>query len=197
MIETYSQAGQDIFVMSFFENDYKGTFVDVGCYMPKNINNTYLLEKNGWYGVSLDIQDLSVEWKSRECPFVSMDALACNYNDLFEKYNLPKVIDYLTLDIEGDGLRYSALLKIFEADYEYKIITIEHDAYRNYEDIEREKQRQFLIRKNYYLLCSNVKLSGNAFEDWWINPKYFNPEKYKHLICEGLEYSEIIKLLNI
>ena len=191
----YSQAGQDKFVLSFFPDDYKGSFVDVGCWMPDDLNNTLRLEERGWVGVSLDISDMRSEWERRNTPFICENALTCDYEKLFKSISMPDVIDYLSLDIEGDGGRYSALLKLFEANYEFRIITIEHDSYRGYGETERTKQREFLFKLGYALVCSNVKLSSNPFEDWWVNPKYINEDKYQRLISEGLSYDEIIKKL--
>jgi hypothetical protein len=192
---TYSQAGQDKFVLSFFDDDYKGFFIDIGCALPININNTMLLEKHEWRGVSLDINNLSNEWKVRNTPFVCADALTMDYTRLFQIYLVPKVVDYLSLDIEGDGGRYLALSKLFEANHEFKIITIEHDAYRGYGETERKKQRDFLLKMGYFLVCSNVTLGGNPFEDWWINPKYISEDKYLKLVSDNLSHYEILKKL--
>lgn len=78
----------------------------------------------------------------------------------------------------------------------FKIITIEHDIYRGYEKSEAQPQRLLLEGLDYLLLCKNVTLSGNAFKNWWINPKSFNVEQYNHLICEkiGWKVSEPIKI---
>src|SRR5208337_1406015 len=130
----------------FFNNEYKGTFVDVGCWMPDKINNTIMLEEHGWSGISLDIVDMSNEWKIRKTPFICANALTCNYKKIFNEQQIPNVIDYLSLDVEGNGDRYNVLVKIFESESDFKIITIEHDAYRGYEKTERERQREFLIK---------------------------------------------------
>ena len=98
----------------------------------------------------------------------------------------------MSLDVEGNGDRFNALVNVFNSGYEFKIITIEHDAYRGFELSEREKQREFLLSKGYFLLCSNVFLSGNPFEDWWINPKYIDKNKSMRLFSESLPYSEIL-----
>ena len=191
----YSQAGQDKFVLSFFDKDYAGFFVDVGCWMPDEINNTLKLEEQGWNGISLDITDMANEWKSRKTFFIRENALTCDYKKLFETHSVPNVADYLSLDIEGNGERYQALVKVFESKHEFKIITIEHDSYRGFELTERARQREFLSKNGYVLVCSNVVLSGNPFEDWWINPKYIKEDKYLGLISEGLPYQEILNKL--
>jgi hypothetical protein len=192
MIKKYSQAGQDRFVLSLFNKDYKGIFVDVGCSLPININNTLMLEENGWNGISLDIIDYSIEWQIRRTPFIVQDAIKCDYKELFEKYNIPNLIDYLSLDIEGDGQRYEALKQVMASGHEFKVITIEHDAYRGYDLTERQPQRKLLKERDYLLLCSNVLNDGFEMEDWWINPKYFNESEYNFYICSNFEYSDVL-----
>jgi len=162
----YSQAGQDKFVLEILGNG--GTFLDVGCRLPKEINNTLLLEEHGWIGWSLDIENYTEEWKVRANPFIQADALTCTY-DFIER----KIIDYLSLDIEGEGTRYLALKRLIDLGFEFKIITIEHDAYRGYEQCEREPQRKLLKEQGYLLILPDVKIEGKEFEDWWINPKHF------------------------
>ena len=192
--EDYSQAGQDIFVLSLFDKDYKGWFVDIGCFVPKFLNNTCRLEENGWKGISLDIRELNKFWEMRNTPFICADALKTNYLQLFDEHKLPEVIDYLSIDIDGNGTRFSALKKVFETNREFKVITMEHDSYQGFDESEKIPQRKFLKEKGYLLLCSDIYLTkGNPFEDWWINPKYLDENKYLHLKCENKHYTEIIK----
>jgi len=193
MSQNYSQAGQDLFVLSLIKDAGRHYFVDVGCWLPDRINNTFLLEKNGWYGISVDILDLKKEWEIRNTPFVQENALSTDYEKLFDNNSLPNVIDYLNVDIEGNGDRFLTLKKIFESNREFKVITIEHDVYRGYREAEQIPQREFLSKAGYVLLCSDVRLSNNPFEDWWVNPKYV--ENYDHLFSNDLEYSEILKKL--
>ena len=193
MYDKYSQAGQDRFVLSLFDKKHKGTFVDIGCHLPDEINNTLRLEENGWTGVSLDIEDYGDLWKTRKSAFVCQDALTCNYSDLFFSYKMPKVIDYLSLDIEGDGLRFLALKRVMESGYSFKVITVEHDAYRGYYLTEAVPQRRLLSEMGYFLLCSDVSHDYFPYEDWWVNPEHLNELFYIHLMLHGAEYTEIIK----
>ena len=87
--------------------------------------------------------------------------------------------------------------KTNKSNREFKIITIEHDVYRGYEKTEMIQQRKFLTKRGYFLLCSNVKLSNNPFEDWWINPKYIDKNKYEHLACDRLDFNDILKKIII
>jgi len=179
--------------LSQFDEGHIGTFIDIGCRLPYEINNTLMLEEKGWHGVSMDILDFSKEWQTRKTPFLIADALHYDYNKLVDEFNLTNVVDYLSLDIEGNGLRYWALKKIIDSGYEFKVITLEHDVYRGLGASEREPQRKLLKGLGYVLVCSNVSLSGNPFEDWWINPKYISEDKYLRLISDNLSSDEIIK----
>lgn len=166
MVGSKSQVGQDLFVVSVFGKEFKGTFLDVGCNLPDKINNTLLLEEMGWNGFSLDIENYSNEWKKRKSKFICANALAYEYKEV------PKLIDYLTLDLEGSGVRYKALQRLIDLGFEFKVITIEHDAYRGLDKTERQPQRKLLLEKGYQLVFPDVHHNGCPFEDWWINPKY-------------------------
>ena len=166
---TYSQVGQDKFVLSFFKDDYKGFFIDIGCQLPDKINNTLLLEKHGWNGISFDIVDYGKEWETRRTPFICADVLTCDFNE----FKVPKIIDYLSLDIDQfGGARYKALERVIDFGFEFKVITIEHDVYVGYDESERQPQRKLLKELGYSLRYPDVCNMGVPFEDWWINPKY-------------------------
>lgn len=190
-MKNYSQSGQDLFVSSLLDSSQTRYFFDIGCYLPIDINNTYLLEQIGWKGIALDIEDHSKVWKARNTPFILADATSYDYQKLVTDYEMPKIVDYLSLDIEGNGLRFGALDRIMQFDFEFKIITIEHDIYREYGESEREPQRQLLSKMGYDLVCSNVMATGNPFEDWWVNPKYV--KDYDRFRCQDLEFQKILE----
>ena len=56
-----SQFGEDKFILNKFGKNYKGKFLDIGCYHPTKHNNTYLLYKNGWSGINIDLNPLTIE----------------------------------------------------------------------------------------------------------------------------------------
>ena len=177
-----AQARQDEFVLSLID---KGTFIDIGCYHPEKFNNTYLLEQHGWVGIALDIFDFSEMWLSRTTPFIWADALTYDYSDL------PQLIDYLSLDVEGEGDRFKVLQRVMFAR-DFKVITIEHDIYKGYEKTEAEPQRKLLTELGYHLLCKNVMADTRPFEDWWVNPKYL--DGYERYQCDGLHCDKILNL---
>jgi hypothetical protein len=200
-MKSYSQCGQDLFV-NYLTKGIPGKFLDLGCSLPKKINNTYFLELIGWDGISLDIQDFSKQWLERKCKFLQSDCLNVDYNNLLKDYYTENTIDYLTLDMEGCGDRFKLLQKIIESNYNFKIITIEHDAYMGESFVQNEQipQRKLLEQKGYKLLCANISHDANPdlyFEDWWINPLYFHEEDIKDLYFKEVNCGKIFEKLNI
>jgi hypothetical protein len=194
-MESYSECGQDLFVMSLL-NIKNGKFLDLGCNLPIKINNTYLLELNGWDGVSVDILDYSKEWETRKSKFINEDCFNIDFNDFLPKFYNEKTIDYLSLDMEEVGERYKLLEKILMTGYDFKIITIEHDSYLGdkYELNEKIPQREILERYGYKLICSDVSQEKNPdlyYEDWWVNEKYFNNKSIKSWISDKLSCDKI------
>ena len=59
--KTYSMIGEDLFVDWFFKKKKIGFYVDVGCYHPLQLSNTYLLYKKGWSGINIDPNQTSIE----------------------------------------------------------------------------------------------------------------------------------------
>jgi hypothetical protein len=200
-MESYSQCGQDLFVYNLTKGQ-KGKFLDLGCYLPKKINNTYLLELNGWEGVSIDINDYSNEWKVRNSLFIQEDCFKIEYEKLLKEHFQSQVIDYLSLDMEDVGDRYRLLEKILKTNYEFKIITIEHDSHLGIDYIknEREPQRELLKNNGYRLVCADVSQKDypNLFyEDWWINTKFFLDSEINNWVSEKMSCDKIFNKLNI
>lgn len=199
----YAQASQDAFVYTLLydieQKADKGYYLEIGSADPINISNTYFLEKNlNWKGVSIDIAiGYKGPWlKARQNPLMIADATSVDYSFILQSF--PKVIDYLSLDVDG---QYDTVLKKIPFDeYTFKIITIEHDFYR-YGDIYRKKEREFLTSHGYYLLCPDVSHPAvGSFEDWWIHPSAFSEEALIKLTSFDLEkkyHDEIVSLLNL
>lgn len=51
---SFSQFGEDQFLMRYFESQSDGFYVDVGAYHPFNGSNTFLLSDRGWRGLNLE-----------------------------------------------------------------------------------------------------------------------------------------------
>ncbi len=57
---SYSQDGEDIFLIRYFKNIKNGFYVDLGCHHPKRFSNTYLLYKKGWNGINVDANNSTI-----------------------------------------------------------------------------------------------------------------------------------------
>jgi len=196
----YSQATQDEFVYTLVckmlgvrDNGY---YLEIGAYHPITINNTFFFEKNyNWKGVSIDISnEFEATWHSiRKNSLIIQDATRVDYEAVLASF--PKVVDYLSLDIDS---HYEAVLQRIPFDkYTFKVITMEHDFYR-FGDLYRKREREILSSLGYYLLCPDVNMGGDAFEDWWIHPSAFPEPVFvflKSLNLNGKDYREMAQIL--
>ena len=160
----YSQAGQDEWVLSHIKQGY---YVEIGASHPINISNTYLLEQNGWEGVSVDIDNQCQElWhQTRKNRLIIGNALTTSFDWL------PKRVDYLSLDIDPAWNTYEMLTKLPHKTTRFSLITYEHDYYTyagNTPDY-RELSRTYLYNLGYRLLVPDVCHEGKPYEDWWID----------------------------
>lgn len=56
-----SHVGEEKLILNLFDQNYIGNFVDLGCYHPTRYNNTFQMYKNGWRGINVDLNPLSIE----------------------------------------------------------------------------------------------------------------------------------------
>lgn len=191
----YSQAGQDKFVANLFNFSPGGYFVDIGCWHPIINNNSYFLETYlEWKGICID-RDFQ-DYSERKAKYYNADALNIDYNEIFKENQFPQVIDYLSLDLDIP-YTLTVLENILNIEYRFKVLTIEHDWYGKEERLScRKDMRKLLSNQNYHLLYSDVWISNNEyFEDWWINPTYFDLSKFNKLTFDKLNYLDIINTL--
>lgn len=59
--DTYSQCGEDKFIVNFFKKNKKGSYLDIGAFNPIKYNNTFMLYKNGWSGTNIDLNQTSID----------------------------------------------------------------------------------------------------------------------------------------
>ncbi|MDC0615901.1 FkbM family methyltransferase [Candidatus Pelagibacter sp.] len=56
-----SQFGEEKFIFKHFSKNFKGKFLDIGCFHPTRNNNTYKLYKRGWTGINIDLNPISID----------------------------------------------------------------------------------------------------------------------------------------
>jgi hypothetical protein len=191
--KNYSQAYQDMFVLSMLDGKEKGTYVEVGAADPFYNNNTALLEKDfGWTGISLDINEEEVNkfniQRINKC--LLQDATTAKYDELFVNNGLDTVIDYLQLDVEPAEITFAVLLSIPFNKYKFRVITFEHDHYSNSSIDYRKLSRKFLESQGYKRVVGDIAPDSNStFEDWWVYPELVDSE----ILTAMGDYSEKTK----
>jgi len=109
--------------------------------------------------------------EKRKNPVELKDALKVNYPKLLDYYDLPKEIDYLSLDTEPAARTYEILTKIPFDELKFAVITFEHDHYVDIDKTVREKSRKFLTDIGYRLVVGNASPDDwKAHEDWYVHP---------------------------
>jgi FkbM family methyltransferase len=189
----YSQEGQDKWVLDHFGKK-KGFFVDIGAADGIELSNTYALENIGWNGICVEANTEHFRRlrENRKCTLVYCAIYSENkyvpfrergwgssitekgrkyieaitLKKLFELCNAPKVIDYVSLDIEG--AEYEALLGFPFDEYKVKLWTIEHNLAKD-KGVLKEKIKDIMIKNGYKIAVENVICGDDPFEDWWIN----------------------------
>lgn len=180
---SYSQVGQDRFVRAVTGTD-RGTFLDIGCHDPVVCNNTFALEQRGWRGLLIDRDEDVRERiaKLRKSPFLCVDAKTIDWPMELAREGLGPTIDYLSFDLDEDGLEVFEQIPFDEV--RFRALTIEHDVYR-FGDSVRQRMRELLRARGYDLLCPDVCSQGVDFEDWWIDPTAVNMEVAERLRTKG------------
>jgi hypothetical protein len=213
---SFSQAGQDIFVLSALGGKRGGRYLEIGAAHPVSFNNTWLLSSAfDWSGVSIDFDpSFTREWL-RHRPgdhFQVDDATAIPYVHAFpvwfrpgDELNAnPLRIDYLQVDIDPSANTLSALLALPLDQVRFSVITFETDAYAG--DVRpRDESRARLEGLGYIRVASDVSVIFEPvspepipFEDWWVDPQIVDQERIASLLAAdpdrrgGLVAAEIL-----
>ena len=192
ILNNYSQAFQDMFVLSILNGKKNGTYVEIGADHGVIISNTYLLESEfNWKGVSFEIEDQKVSEynKIRNNKCICADATVFDYKTFFEKNNYPKQIDYLQVDIEPAWQTLKALKALPLDEYRFSVITYETDVYKDGPD-SGEEAMDILLSLGYELVVRNVANLNNPYEDWYVDPSVVDPEIVKYFINNGRRSKE-------
>jgi hypothetical protein len=180
--KNYSQAFQDIFVLSILDGLKNGRYLEIGAQRPILNNNTYLLHKKyKWSGISIEIDPAHLfEWRKErpKCELIVADALKINYGEAFANWFRPTQassfwtrsfrtqnnvirddnrIDYLQLDIDP-SINTLRVLRVLPLDsYRFSVITFETDAYIG--DLRaRDESRNILFSNGYELIAADVSV---------------------------------------
>ncbi len=194
---SHSQIGQDRFVFELLvrpENLFTGTFLDIGCHTPIEINNTYALEQLGWRGVLVDlVKHPGIE--DRASRFIEHDAVTLHWPAVLERTGLAgRVVDYVSLDV--DEAQLAALENLLNSGVRFRVATIEHDGYR-FGPERVLALRALMVQHGYTLLAQDISLSAMdplPFEDWWVSAATVDMNVARRFQSIGKCWSELFIL---
>ena len=195
ILENYSQAYQDLFVLSMLDGKLNGKYVEIGAYDAKICSNTFILESIfNWKGFSIEIDKTRCEkfnnYRDRQNKCYLGDATQFDYLSVMMAEKWKSRIDYLSVDCKPSYNTFKSLLQFPIDKYRCSVITFEHDLYLDGSDI-LNKSRKYLTDKGYQLVCSNVSDISKPFEDWWVDPQVVSEEVWKPFVCSNMEAQNI------
>jgi hypothetical protein len=185
--KSYSQAGQDVFVVALTKGKKGGTFLEIGSNDPVTHNNSYLLETEFDYrGVLVEYDPSFAAGYRRLRPnssYVIGDAQTVNYRGLLDAHNFPEHIDYLQIDLDVNNRSTLNTLELLQRTvfdkYKFATVTFEHDIYTGNHFNTREISRRIFAARGYVLLFPDVSVFYEGrdcvFEDWYVHPDLVDP----------------------
>ena len=175
-----SQFGEDKKISKLFNKNFKGTYVDLGCFHPFRSNNTFQFYKKGWKGLNIDLNRVTMDLfnfaspaDTNICAAISNkkvkkklyflgDLDSTNTLDLNHKNWLGKHFNIDKKDFKIKNVKTSTLSEILNKNKFYNIDFLNIDI----EGHELEVLRSVNFQKfNIKVICVELinfnKLSGN------------------------------------
>ncbi len=172
-----SQFGEEEILEKLFKRNFKGTYLDIGCFHPTKFNNTNKMHKSGWAGINIDLNPLTIDLFNFLRPKdINICAAISN-----KKKNTKLFYHH---DLSSQNTLSSSHAKWMEGNFKLKDLTtksIKTKKLKNILDKHHIKKIDFL----------NIDIEGGEYDVI----KSINLNKYKiQVICiEILEYNKIQK----
>jgi hypothetical protein len=205
---TYSQAGQDLFVVALTKGKQGGTFLEIGSNDPVTHNNSYLLESEYNYKGLLVEYDANFATGYRRLrpnsAYIIGDAQTVNYRGLLDAYHFPEHVDYLQIDLDVNNRSTLNTLELLDRTvfdkFKFATVTFEHDIYTGNHFNTREISRKIFASRGYVLLFPDVSVFYEGrdcvFEDWYVHPDLVDPALIQHLqTSQSMNHKAIYQLL--
>lgn len=178
-----AQSLQDVFASTVCKNK---TYIEIGGNHPYKMNNSFLLEHQGWQGFSIELDTkYKRHWdKSERTNKIYWDnALTFDYLNAIKENNLSNNIGYLSCDIEPPYNTFKALQTVIDLGIEFECITFEHDLYQFSAVDYNQKAIDFLTQHGYKVAVTNVCVANTEdyFETWFVK---------SHIDFETITYQE-------
>tara|TARA_R110002049_G_scaffold7179_4_gene42628 strand:+ start:2310 stop:2945 length:636 start_codon:yes stop_codon:yes gene_type:complete len=166
-----SLQGQDAFVSLLLPCRH---FIDVGAGHGIFKNNTWNLERAGWRGLLFDRNPRAIEncRLHRQSQALCIDARTFDFAACFEEHKLPKILDYVSFDV--DAATIEAVANFPFEEYEFLVMTIEHDLWSRGPEARDAVRARMSKFPHYQLAAPDVCWAKDKpVEDWFINTRYF------------------------
>ena len=154
MQESYSQIGQDVAVLKFYNQKHNGYFIELGAYDGITLSNTYLLEKKYlWNGICIEpLHKYFIKLKdNRKC--ICLEKLVYSENDLYLDFSSSRLFSGIIDNIDcylkrinnvGKIMKTTTLTKILECNnapffIEYLSLDTEGSEYEILKGIDFDK----------------------------------------------------------
>ena len=158
-----SQFDEEKKILQLFEKEYKGRYVDLGCFHPVRSNNTLQFYKKGWKGLNIDLNQLTIDLFNFARPADTNICAAISNKKVKKKlYFLGDLDSKNTLDLNHKNW-LGKHFNINKKDFKIKIV--------------KTKTLNEILNKNklYNIDFLNIDIEGHEFEVLKsINFKKFN-----------------------
>ena len=180
----YSHSGEDLFIIQNCKK--KGFYIDVGCHHPTKLNNCHLLYLNGWRGINIDINKISIDLfnsvRKKDiniCKAVSLkkgkvkffyDKKLSLYNSLINKSDLKysdEIISSPLSDIIDETSFKDHQIDFLSVDAEGKDLEVLQSL-----DFQRYKPKFICVEIWGDSKNENFKLENNEIYNFLIKKKY-------------------------
>lgn len=206
-MNSFSQASQDIFVLTMLKYKTNGVYLEIGSNCPQfNSNTCSLYNQFNWTGLMVEFDknfEFSYKISRPLSHHIFDDARNIDYFDFLEKNNYPKNIDYLQIDLDAENRSTLDVLEYFDKHifdtYKFATVTFEHDFYReNYFDT-RKISREIFLKHGYIMVFKDVNWNSDeecnyySFEDWYIHPSLVDMNHVNRFKTDEILFHKDIK----
>jgi hypothetical protein len=139
----------------------------------------------GWRGLLFDRNADAVKncQSNRVSPAFCVDATTFDFAKCFEAHMLPKIIDYISFDV--DNATEKSVINFPFEKYQFLVMTIEHDLFSRGSQAKVAVTARMKQFPQYRLAAENVCVGeGKPFEDWFINLNYFPYNLFSETLTE-------------
>ena len=176
-LKNSSQFGEDKFILDLFDKDYRGKYLDLGCYHPTRHSNTHILYQSGWTGINIDLNPLTIEL------FNFMRPKDINYNIGISNSEEEKEL-YFINEFNTQNTLDKNQLNFLKNHHNIKDREILKTK------LKTKKLETILLYNNFHNIdFFNIDIEGHELEV--IESIDFDKFKFKYICIEMIQHNEI------